>query len=323
MKKPRLAASVVLCGALLAIAACQAGAPTSPGPSLRPSPSVPASPSPASTPTPLPTAALSQAHLKYALLARFGPISWCDPDYYPVAHADEQLLAEQMLPDIQADTETYAAILDHLGIAGGTDLPADQKLAIYREWKLLNAVRLTPAEDGQFGFDLITETDVGLGRGVHSAGTIDARGTIDVQLTEDSFLTACPICLSRGTLIDTPRGQVPVELLREGDAVWTIDSFGTRVAALLSRVGSTPVTSNHRVVHLVLDDGRELWVSPGHPLADGRILGELGTGDSVDGARVVTAELVTYAGGSTFDILPAGASGFYWANGVLLASTLR
>jgi Hint domain-containing protein len=266
---------------------------------------------------------LSQAQWKYALLARFGPISWCDPDYYPVAHADEQVLAEQRLPEIQADTETYAAILDHLGIAGGADLSEAQKLAIYREWKLLNAVHLTPTGDGRFGFDLITETDVGLGRGVHSVGTIDAQGTIEVQLTEDSFLTACPICLSRGTLIDTPRGPVPVELLRQGDVVWTVDAFGRRVATPLLQVGSTPVPSTHRVVHLVLDDARELWVSPGHPLADGRTLGELSPGDLMDSARVVTAELVAYAGGSTFDILPGGATGFYWANGVLLASTLR
>jgi hypothetical protein len=32
--------------------------------------------------------------------------------------------------------------------------------------------------------------------------------------------------------------------------------------------------------------------------------------------------LVPYAGGRTWDLLPAGATGSYWANGILLASTL-
>jgi hypothetical protein len=32
---------------------------------------------------------------------------------------------------------------------------------------------------------------------------------------------------------------------------------------------------------------------------------------------------VRYDGGATFDILPGGVTGAYWANGVLLGSTLR
>jgi hypothetical protein len=64
-------------------------------------------------------------------------------------------------------------------------------------------------------------------------------------------------------------------------------------------------------------------VSPGHPLIDGRRAGDLAPGDGYDGATVVSAELIGYAGGRTFDVLPAGDTGFYWANGVLLASTLR
>jgi hypothetical protein len=52
-------------------------------------------------------------------------------------------------------------------------------------------------------------------------------------------------------------------------------------------------------------------------------LGHLRASDEVDGGRVVIAELVEYSGGETFDILPDGATGAYWANGILLASTLR
>jgi hypothetical protein len=110
---------------------------------------------------------------------------------------------------------------------------------------------------------------------------------------------------------------------RIGDVVWTVDADGLRVASPLVETGSTPVGRAHRVVHLVLADGRSVDVSPGHPTADGRTVGELAAGDLYDGARVVSAALVPYAGGATFDVLPAGASGTYWANAVLLGSTLR
>jgi hypothetical protein len=83
------------------------------------------------------------------------------------------------------------------------------------------------------------------------------------------------------------------------------------------------VPSTHHVVRLVLSDGRAVSVSPGHPTADGRRVGDLVAGEDYDGATIASATRVSYDGGSTFDVLPAGATGFYWANGVLLGSTLR
>jgi len=41
------------------------------------------------------------------------------------------------------------------------------------------------------------------------------------------------------------------------------------------------------------------------------------------GATIASAEVVRYTAGFTFDVLPAGATGTYWANGVLLGSTLH
>jgi hypothetical protein len=76
------------------------------------------------------------------------------------------------------------------------------------------------------------------------------------------------------------------------------------------------------MVHVVLADGRELLVSPGHRTADGRAMGSLHAGDELDGSRVTTWELVPYSQGSTYDLLPAGPTGRYWANGILLASTI-
>jgi hypothetical protein len=105
-------------------------------------------------------------------------------------------------------------------------------------------------------------------------------------------------------------------------AVWTTDAAGQRVAGLVLEVGSTPVRATHEVVHLVLSDGRIVDVSPGHRLPDGRRLGDLREGDVADGATVVSARLEAYDGGATFDLLPSGPTGNYWANGILLASTL-
>jgi hypothetical protein len=76
------------------------------------------------------------------------------------------------------------------------------------------------------------------------------------------------------------------------------------------------------MVHLKLADGRELLASPGHRTADGRPLGALSVGDRLDGSTVTQWELVPYAGDRTYDLLPAGPNGTYWANGILLSSTL-
>src|SRR6267143_190923 len=104
--------------------------------------------------------------------------------------------------------------------------------------------------------------------------------------------------VSRAARVSTPSGDVAVEDLRVGDVVWTRNAAGARVAAPLVEIGTTPVPATHRVVHFVLSDGRTVRVSPGHPTADGRKVGDLGAGDSYDGAVVVSAELMPYAGGA-------------------------
>jgi hypothetical protein len=105
-------------------------------------------------------------------------------------------------------------------------------------------------------------------------------------------------------------------------AVWTTDELGHRVPGRILEVGSTQVPTTHQVVHLVLTDGRTVDVSPGHRLPDGRRIGDLRPGDPVEGAPVASAALEAYDGGATFDLLPSGGTGTYWANDILLASTL-
>jgi hypothetical protein len=82
------------------------------------------------------------------------------------------------------------------------------------------------------------------------------------------------------------------------------------------------VPAGHLMVHLMLADGRELLASPGHRTADGRQLGSLASGETLGGSTITRWELVPYAGDRTYDLLPAGPTGTYWANGILLSSTL-
>ena len=82
--------------------------------------------------------------------------------------------------------------------------------------------------------------------------------------------------------------------MKPGMVVWTAGADGKRIAAQVLEVGSIVVPAGHQMVHLVLADGRELLASPGH----------------------------RNAGDRTYDLLPAGPTGTYWADGIQLASTL-
>ena len=110
--------------------------------------------------------------------------------------------------------------------------------------------------------------------------------------------------------------------LKIGDPVWTMDAGGERVASTLLKTSVVPVPAGHLFVHVILQDGRELWASPGHPTADGRKMGDLEPGGYLDGALITKLEIVSSDQPATYDILPAGATGYYWANGVLIGSTL-
>ncbi len=107
-----------------------------------------------------------------------------------------------------------------------------------------------------------------------------------------------------------------------GDLVWSFEN-GARIAVRVSAVSRAVQPATHEVVRLALADGRSVDVSAGHPTADGRTVGDLGVGDAFDGSTVTSAARIAYTAGHTFDLLPNSASGAYWANGVLLGSTLR
>jgi hypothetical protein len=142
----------------------------------------------------------------------------------------------------------------------------------------------------------------------------------------DGFCQKIPCykkCLPATARIATPRGEVAVSRLAIGDLVWTVDASGERIAAPIARLASVRVTAPHSVVELSLADGRVLAVSAGHPNAAGQPVGALQRGDRLDGSRVVGRREHRYEGEHTWDLLPAGPTGKYWADGVLLGSTLR
>ena len=283
-----------------------------------------AAPAVFASPTPAPSA-LPVVELKYRVFDQVGRPWYCDPDFYPVARADETEIARQRLPDMQRETETFAAILRHNGVPTGAALSLgdDQLLAVYRDWKDLERVPLDrTGPNGGYGSAFLVRPQGTAKAGERVELRIDAGGRITVLSRTQAGPPNCPICLSEATRIGTPSGPIRVSEILVGDIVWTTDADGRRVAAPVLETGSTPAPSGHEVLRVVLSDSRAVTASPGHPSADGRLLGALAVGDHVDGAVVIAVERRPYLG-RTYDVLPAGPTGAYWADGVLLASTLR
>jgi hypothetical protein len=131
----------------------------------------------------------------------------------------------------------------------------------------------------------------------------------------------CPRCLPPTTQIATPLGDRAISELTIGAPIYTLDANGQRIAARVIYVGSTHVSSTHRIARITLADGRVVSGSPGHPDSEGRSLGALAQGDQLDGSSVVKVELVPFAWDQTWDVLPSGTTGLYVADGVVLHST--
>jgi hypothetical protein len=255
--------------------------------------------------------------LKYQLIAHFSNVFWCDPDLYPIARPiEEQIAALEQFTTIRANTTEFAAVLEQLDLPNKTDYTEEEKLLIYREHKELTyAIQMTPSGN-LYDFTLRVKED----QGESISGTITTSGVIKV-IKRQSSINTCPICLSKGTLIDTPYGAVPVEQLQKGMTVWTFEIWGNREAAIVIGTTKTDVPASFSIIRVTLSDGRTVTVSPGHPTSDGLPLGGYQVGDILDGARILALEHVAY-NGATYDILPSGDTGLYRANGILLKSTM-
>jgi hypothetical protein len=257
--------------------------------------------------------------LEYSLFTKYPDIFWCDPDFYPIAReGQEQQNAITQFLTIKSNQTEFSSILVQLNLPDKSDYTDSEKLLIYREHKKLTYVVQMTAADGGYHFDL----RVGGGQGWHVQGTITTSGEIQETSRESSFNT-CPICLVKGTIIATPQGQIPVEQLTKGMIVWTMDDAGNRIVKEIVETSSTIVPSSFQVIKIELSDGRTVTASPGHPTAQGRAIANYQVGDELDGALIVAVDYITYDGGRTYDILPAGDTGLYWANSILLGSTLK
>jgi hypothetical protein len=273
---------------------------------------------PAPTPVGSP---LGMTQLKFAVLDAVGSPVYCDPDFYPLARAGgEQASAIATYPVIRADADVYAGIVAHEHLTSG-DLTDAEKLVLYRAWKLLNALTLTQSgSDYSFQYRVLSKT--GSASYLMASGTVRVDGVVTVSARTPTGAPVCPICLAASSLISTPNGNVRVTEIKPGMLVWTASADGTRIAEPVLEIGNTQVPAGHLMVHLVLADGRELLASPGHQTADGRALGSLAAGEPLDGSTISSWELVPYSGDRTYDLLPAGPTGHYWANHILLSSTL-
>lgn len=141
------------------------------------------------------------------------------------------------------------------------------------------------------------------------------RGYVAVragQVTTVDLTLGIPmgICLAAQDTIATPAGPVLVSQLHPGMIIWTLGPTGQRLTAPLLLVSHTPAPQGHQVVRLTLADGRAAEASPGHPIPDGRRVGDLNVGDTLDGSRIVRVDRVPYLG-DTWDVLPAGPTGVY------------
>lgn len=254
-------------------------------------------------------------------------VRYCDSDYNPVggpAVERENMLKWYAVVD--RNTDEFKTILRYNNLSSADNLTPDQILAIYRDYKRLRTLSFLFEKAGEkYKFRLTTskEGDPGpSGPGNRVEGFIEENGLVAVTSSTPTSFTCPAICLSGSTLIGTPDGDVPVKNLQVGMSIWTADEKGIRRAAKIVKTSRVAVGIDHQMVHLKLEDGRELLASPGHPIAGGRMLGSLAAGDTIDGVRVLAANLVPYSEGYTYDVLPSGGTGHYWANGILLGSTL-
>lgn len=280
-------------------------------------------PSPSPSPPPTPGPARSVTELKLALISSYGPLWYCDPDFYPIQRQDEIQSAKERWAEVTADGAAFKVIADAAGLDSAGPFTDDQRLTLYRSWKVVQAIALDSIGNDTYRFDYLAQPKAGGAEGTRTGGAIGADGSISVEQQVAATEPICPICLARGTLIETPQGGVVVEDLGIGDALWTLDTSGRRIEGTVIALGSTVAPANHRVVRLILSDGRSVTASPGHPLADGRHLGDLRVGDAVDGSVVASVASIAYALGRTFDLVVSGPTGTYLVDGIALGSTLR
>ena len=151
--------------------------------------------------------------------------------------------------------------------------------------------------------------------------------TVVFQLNDGSFIRTIPFdlcrCLPPNTLITSLSENKTIARLQVGDTVLSLNEYGQEVMMPILFVNQVAVEEDHQLLFLRLEDDRELSATPEHPDKWGRPLHLYELGDSLDGSVVVKKEIIPYHQESTWDILPAGDTGLYQANGIWIGSTLK
>jgi hypothetical protein len=270
--------------------------------------------------TPAPTGSgggLSVPALKLRVLdALPGPLDYCDPDVYPVAHGTPLQNALAHAAQMRRDRVVYGAILFHEGLTPVQGLSNVELLRTYQLYKETRVISLTLAASGNRYFSILVH---GSPSDQLVSGTVDAAGHVVIASRKSATRPSCPICLARGTPIATPAGPVPVDRVRAGMAVWSIDRNGERIRAIVLRTRQR--AADGELLEIRLANGRSVLVSPRHPLPHGGVVGQLVVGDRLGGSRVAGITTIAYRG-FTYDLLPSGPTGDYFAGGILLGSTL-
>jgi hypothetical protein len=258
--------------------------------------------------------------LKLAVLhAVGGRLRYCDPDLYPVAVGNPLERARQRLPAIESNRNVFRAILAYEHLAPGSRYSDKDLIAINDDYKQMQAIDLHQVSGG-YSFSLLVPAS-GSASGTEAvSGTVSRSGTVVVTSRGPGKPIACPICLARGMRIATPHGPVPVTHVRVGMSVWSTRRDGRLIRAVVLETRRRRATGE--LLQIQLADGRSVLVSPGHPTAGGLLVGELSVGDRLSGSRISAITPVSYDG-FTYDLLPSGPTGTYFADGMLLGSTLE
>ena len=142
-------------------------------------------------------------------------------------------------------------------------------------------------------------------------------------------------CMPNTIRILTSQGEKQIDNIQIGDSVYTFNNNDGKILAPIIQVNKIPVHCGYTMIKITLENGKSIQASLNHPIPIERnyasssgnqyevlLFSDIKKGDHIGNSIVVSIEFVNYNGGFTYDILPAGESGYYWADGVLVGSTL-
>ncbi|MGH3075977.1 MAG: hypothetical protein ACRDQC_13660, partial [Gaiellales bacterium] len=75
---------------------------------------------------------LGAGKLRLLVIERFGPLWYCDPDFYPIQRQDEAQSARERWAEVTADADAFRALADAAGLNPAGPFTDAQRLALYR-----------------------------------------------------------------------------------------------------------------------------------------------------------------------------------------------